>query len=517
MADDKQSILAYYRDHRAQVDTAADPWALFLLDYFQTYGPTSIGRLSSDCGFGKDRTEDLLRILLDRGLIEKRKFRSRIALSKTGRRFVKDVLGEPQTHPKPAIANNGLNHYDRLLWAVCALGGGAVISATSSAASAAPQLTPFLTLRLTLPVLVMVFYAWRGYRAVSGDPPPLRMSRIGQLADSIYFLGFLWTLWALIDSFVIHQMSFADAVFRTFGYALVTTAAGMFLRMLLLQFQFPPGAEQEDFDESAAEVLGPAVELERLAGEVNNLSNTTHDAVRGLLHSLNETSKLLEMATDDAMRQTATVGHQLLDAQRINAEHAAKVIDTITAEFSRNMQSSLELLADANAQLAGEIGIVQRRVAESSWRLAKGFEESVRDFERGTESSLQRISAALQSSATQLEADLAAHRQVLGANLGRSTQSIETLTSAFSMKLAEASSDIDSGLATVAQQLRRIRIEPDIIERAVSKEVAALNSNLTSSTVALIAAVDQLKTVMSAMTEEVRSARSEPWWRRVFR
>src|SRR5215510_11066745 len=66
----------------------------------------------------------------------------------------------------------------------------------------------------------------------------LRSARVGQLADSLYFLGFLWTLWALIDSFVINQLSIAEGVFRAFGYALVTTATGMFLRLLLLQFGY---------------------------------------------------------------------------------------------------------------------------------------------------------------------------------------------------------------------------------------------------------------------------------------
>jgi hypothetical protein len=57
-----------------------------------------------------------------------------------------------------------------------------------------------------------------------------------RLGDSVYFLGFLWTLYALIDQIVIKHRS-AD-VMATFGYAVVTTACGMFLRLALTQFSY---------------------------------------------------------------------------------------------------------------------------------------------------------------------------------------------------------------------------------------------------------------------------------------
>jgi len=75
-------------------------------------------------------------------------------------------------------------------WAIAAIVGAASISAS---AAEKPQ-------RLLLPILFMIAYAWAGYRNArfSASHPALHSTRIAQLADSVYFLGFLWTLWPLL-------------------------------------------------------------------------------------------------------------------------------------------------------------------------------------------------------------------------------------------------------------------------------------------------------------------------------
>jgi hypothetical protein len=57
-----------------------------------------------------------------------------------------------------------------------------------------------------------------------------------KVADSVYFMGFLWTLWALIDVLVWKPQLTAAQLYIAFGYALTATTAGMFLRLGLLQF-----------------------------------------------------------------------------------------------------------------------------------------------------------------------------------------------------------------------------------------------------------------------------------------
>ena len=59
---------------------------------------------------------------------------------------------------------------------------------------------------------------------------------VENFADSLYFLGFLWTLVALIRALRGQELT-SQTVFPAFGYALVTTAAGMLSRLLVIQFQ----------------------------------------------------------------------------------------------------------------------------------------------------------------------------------------------------------------------------------------------------------------------------------------
>ena len=67
----------------------------------------------------------------------------------------------------------------------------------------------------------------------------LRRKNTIQFADSLYYMGFLWALFALIVAFVVWPAPklTVDAVLTTFGYALVTTFCGMLLRILVVQFQ----------------------------------------------------------------------------------------------------------------------------------------------------------------------------------------------------------------------------------------------------------------------------------------
>src|SRR5439155_19162463 len=88
------------------------------------------------------------------------------------------------------------------VWAVTAIAGALAIS-----------IFPVTNiLRLLAPVLCMMVYVWVTYPRML--PLGLRAARVAQLADSAYFLGFLWTLWALIDSFVLKNTDPNDAAFR---------------------------------------------------------------------------------------------------------------------------------------------------------------------------------------------------------------------------------------------------------------------------------------------------------------
>jgi hypothetical protein len=177
----------------------------------------------------------------------------------------------------------------------------------------------------------MVFYVWRTYPPPSSEGTPWGAARIAQLADSAYFLGFLWTLWALIDSFVIKKAT-AQNAFQVFGYALVTTLGGTATRLFLLNFKYTPGdqaAEAQFTVERSLQIFSSAAQgasasirafhqdMERLNGEIKNLvqifttldrqfAETHRQTTKEISDSISATaSEMLRFANSSAPRTRA--------------------------------------------------------------------------------------------------------------------------------------------------------------------------------------------------------------------
>src|SRR5271157_5762082 len=142
--------------------------------------------------------------------------------------------------------------------------------------------------RLLLPIGIMVSYVRLTYPPPSSEGTPWGAARISQLADSAYFLGFLWTLWALIDSFVIKKAT-PQSAFQVFGYALITTLGGTAIRLFLLNFKYTPAdqaAEAQFTVESNLQLFSSVAQgasasirifhqdMEGLSKEIENLVQT---------------------------------------------------------------------------------------------------------------------------------------------------------------------------------------------------------------------------------------------------
>ncbi|MBI3952083.1 MAG: hypothetical protein HY314_16675 [Acidobacteria bacterium] len=246
-------------------------------------------------------------------------------------------------------------------------------------------------LRLLIPVALMLVYAWRGYRHVesAGELVALRSARVGQLADSLYFLGFLWTLYALIDSFVFHQMSIAEAVFRAFGYALVTTAMGMFLRLFLLQFGYSE-EEQVRLGERKVEeeIARFSKEVRSAIGSISGFRTRTDAALTGWIDSLNKSTGALKTAVDDVKAQTTDLKGALVEMQQANAKHVDELVETALGQLIQKVAPSLEALNNANRQFVTEVNASATKVKSAV----------------GT--GVENIEATMQTGATQIHSQL---------------------------------------------------------------------------------------------------------------
>jgi esterase/lipase len=362
-------------------------------------------------------------------------------------------------------------HKLAIWWLIVTLLGVIMISSTTGA------------LRLLGPVLLMLVYARRGYvyAKSAGALVALRQARVGQLADSLYFLGFLWTLWALIDSFVIHQMSIAEAVFRAFGYALVTTAAGMSLRLFLLQFGYSE-EEQIGLAERTVEE-----EIARFSQEVRNAVDSisafrrqTDDALSAWIDSLNKSTGALKMAVDDVRVQTADLKDVLAEIHKVSVDHVEKLVEMALDQLVRKFEPSLEALNNANKQFVAEVNVSATKVKNA------------------VDSGIRSVEVAIHAITEQMRSGLARSADAISGSLEESARSIDKAITTFAETLSEQTANLGSGLESLSRQIQQIHVPGDIIEKTVAQQVATATEGLVVSTRAL---QDAMKGATATFTE----------------
>ena len=394
------------------------------------------------------------------------------------------------------------------MWLVSAILGATLISLTmgiglSSQSTGLKEADDprFVLFRLSIPLVIMTIYAWLGYKYANntGEFVTLRRARLGQLADSLYFLGFLWTLWALIDSFVIHQMSIAEAVFRAFGYALVTTAFGMFLRLLLLQFAYS--------EEDQVRLGGRTVEQEigRFAEEVSRAVESliafrarTDTAVTAWIDSLNKSGGNLKTAVDEVTAQTADFKDALLKMHQASADHVDCLVEMALGQFTRKVEPSLDALNKANRSFVAEVNT-------STATLAETLRSSTTRVETAVSVGVTNIEGAAHAGAMQMQSEVMLATNAIANSVVKSTQTIETATAAFATKLSAQMANLESDLASLSTQIREIRVPVDIVEKTVAQQLATLNASLLKSKQTVEEATGTFATALSGRIAGLQS------------
>lgn len=385
-----------------------------------------------------------------------------------------------QTVPKAQWIAKILAQKPAQQWILAAVLGGIAISWFGTPANSNSQSIFF---RLSIPVLIIAIYAWSGYKNLRSviNYPALRAARVGQLADSVYFLGFLWTLWAMIDSFVLHDQTIIESIFRAFGYALITTASGTFLRLALLQFSY-----------SAEDQL--PVSHEQIEAEIIRFTNAIVDASESLkgfktqsltaqgewVDSLNNSTKALKAAVDNVGAQTADLKNALVEIRNTNAEHINKLIESALAQFAQKIQPPLEAVNNTVTKMEGAVNT--------------GVKNIERAVEKGTK---------------QTQEDLSKHAEAINTKLIESTKAVEKGTASLAESLPKQMELLVSNLTEVSNKIRNINVSSDIVEKTLVQQStafsAAFNESLTASTMSLQKAVDGLSRLVLDATRQIRS------------
>jgi len=411
-----------------------------------------------------------------------------------------------------------------IMWFLTTFIGMLVISLTSGAA------------RLVFPIILLLTYTWRGYKYVksAGEHIALRQARVGQLADSVYFLGFLWTLFALIDSFVIQpQVSIAEAVFRAFGYALVTTATGMFLRLFLLQFEYS-GEEQislakqnveEEITRFANELTKGSESIRSFHAGINSLnhsvgtlSGSVHEVKNQMSDLLTRLDKLhsdsfarIEEHTKNSIKDLIReldfskikekIQTDLQEAVRALRDAVSKTIrslETTTNKFTdtastqtEKLRSSIQTVSDQIAQIRVPSDIIEKTVGEQVNKVTSTLAESSKDVQEA----LRRLSE--QISNVRIPADIVE----------------KTITA----RLDESIRSFQEAIGGLAKQINDVRVPADLVEKTVTQKVESATAGLVRSISALQQAINNLERTVQTITGQVRTVRIKPpWWKKLL-
>jgi uncharacterized coiled-coil DUF342 family protein len=209
----------------------------------------------------------------------------------------------------------------------------------------------------TILILIVLLVAYAGYGSF------LRRKNTIQFADSLYYMGFLWALFALIAAFVVWPSPklTVDAVLTTFGYALVTTFCGMLLRLLVVQFQ------------------------DTLPDRLAHAQETIDHRVAGLIHQLNEATMEItsfrDRAASDLGGRLQGVVQSLTDVRQNIAEQHQTMTKTMSAGFESSLKEILGRLAAI--QIPEEILTIEMaRLVATLGKRGEDFEKAAERLEK---------------------------------------------------------------------------------------------------------------------------------------
>jgi len=205
----------------------------------------------------------------------------------------------------------------------------------------------------TVLTLIGLLVAYAGFGSF------LRRKNIIQFADSLYYMGFLWAFFALIAAFVVWPAPklTVDAVLTTFGYALVTTFCGLFLRILVVQFQ--------------------GTLPDRLVHAQETIDHRVASLIQQIQEATREITSFRDRAASDLGGTLQDLVQSLTDVRQKIAEQHQTMTKTMSAGFESSLKEILGRLA--------AIQIPQEVLTTEVARLVAALGKRGEDFEKAAE------------------------------------------------------------------------------------------------------------------------------------
>ena len=317
----------------------------------------------------------------------------------------------------------------------------------------------------TMLVLVVLLVAYGGYGFF------LPKKNIIQFADSFYYMGFLWAIFALISAFVLWPAPrlTADAVLTTFGYALVTTFCGMLFRLVIIQFQDTHPDRlvhaQEAIDHRMAalvqQINEATMEITSFRDRAaSDLGGTLHDLVRSLAEvreKIAERHRTMAHAMSEGLESSLHEILERLSAIQIPQELFTAEVTKLVAELGKQGQGCeqaahrLETSLTHAAQTATAFG-ESLYGSEAAKQVGVAINDLSHKIKDRTEQFIE-MTAALEKSRSELDGQLNSLQSLRSA-----VSMVSAQLSAFETELKDLSSasmaaEVRTGLTNVRQAI----------------------------------------------------------------
>ena len=324
---------------------------------------------------------------------------------------------------------------------------------------------------------ILIAYTAYGYS--------LRKKNTLQFADSLYYMGFLWALFALIATFVVWPAPklTADAVLTTFGYALVTTFSGMLLRLLVIQFE------------------------DTLPDQLVHAQETIDRRVAALAQQINEATMEITSFRDRAARELGGTLQDLVRSLEDVRETITEQHRTMTTMMSTGFESSLRDILGRLAAIQIPQEILTTEVAKLIAALGKRGED-VEEAVQTLEKSVMQAAETVTRFGNSLDGSEAAKRigvavNDLSSTIKERTEEFVTMTTALDKSRTELDSQLTSlqslrsAFAKVSTQLSTLEAElRDLSSNSLSVDV---RNGLLNVQKAIQSSLDASKAIETTM------------------
>ncbi len=331
-----------------------------------------------------------------------------------------------------------------------------------------PQFFNIPLLAVILPLLCMALYTWRGY-LLSADS-----SFIEQFADSVYYLGFLLTLVALVVSLYFYQSDTLEAGLLTanFSLALITTIFGLAVRIFINNFQI----------------------------DLNSIERHVMTEVEHAANELIRKAKLISMQLDVAHEETQIAIQKSVTVAAKSMQEMTSVVDKYTEASAETLQKNTQLTTQSirGAVTAFEKNIRNTKLPEDI------FIEQLMPPLTLLQQHLERTQQQLQEFNSQ-QSHITQSTQAIGRNMTNSAAKMDILTqsiSAFDKQLT-THNQVNNDFAKVVEEVALLakqtqQISDNISEQSVQSGIALQNF------AGLMESVNHLPDNMATLSQKIK-------------